>query len=68
MSNLTRASVEELRGRATISIEEAGRMLGVSRPTAYVCADKGEIPTIRLGRQRRVPVPALLRLLGVQDG
>ena len=55
-------------GRAsakTISVEEAGRWLGVSRNTAYEAAGRGEIPTIRIGRLLRVPVAPFERLLGM---
>ena len=44
----------------TLSIPEAGRRyFGISRATAYAAADRGEIPTIRIGKLRRVPVRAL---------
>jgi excisionase family DNA binding protein len=49
----------------TISVEEAGRWLGVSRNTAYEAAGRGEIPTIRIGRLLRVPVAPFERLLGM---
>jgi excisionase family DNA binding protein len=49
----------------TISIEEAGRFLGIGRSCAYGCAKRGEIPTIRLGRRLVVPTAALLRLLEI---
>lgn len=49
--------------RRTISVEEAGRRLGVSRNTAYEAAGRGEIPTIRIGRRLLVPVVAFERLL-----
>jgi len=47
----------------TLSVEEAGRILGYSRNTAYEAAKRGELPTIRLGRKIRVPRVALQRLL-----
>lgn len=47
----------------TLSVEEAGRILGYSRNTAYDAAKRGELPTIRLGRKIRVPKVALQRLL-----
>jgi excisionase family DNA binding protein len=47
----------------TVSVEEAGRILGYSRNTAYEAARRGELPTIRLGRKIRVPRVALQRLL-----
>ncbi|MFY9292613.1 MAG: helix-turn-helix domain-containing protein [Methylorubrum rhodinum] len=51
--------------RKTISVEEAGRRLGVSRNTAYEAAGRGEIPTIRIGRRMLVPLAAFERLLEV---
>jgi excisionase family DNA binding protein len=51
-------------GRATISVEEAGLLLGIGRGKAYECVRNGEIPSLSLGRLRLVPVPALLRMLG----
>jgi excisionase family DNA binding protein len=47
----------------TVSVEEAGRILGCSRNSAYEAARRGELPTIRLGRKIRVPKAALQRLL-----
>ena len=47
----------------TISVEEAGKILGIARNSAYEAAKNGEIPTIRIGRLIRVPIPALERLL-----
>jgi excisionase family DNA binding protein len=47
----------------TISVPEAGRWLGLSRNAAYAAAERGEIPTIRIGKLLRVPVVALERKL-----
>ena len=55
-------------GRLTISVPEAGRMLGIGRDAAYAAAARGEIPSLRLGRALRVPVAKLLELLGVAAG
>ena len=52
-------------GAKTISVEEAGRWLGVSRNTAYEAAGRGEIPTIKIGRLLRVPVAPFERMLGL---
>jgi excisionase family DNA binding protein len=49
--------------RRTYSVEEAGRILGVCRNSAYALAKSGELPTIRLGRRLLVPRAALERLL-----
>ena len=42
--------------RLVLTVEEAGEMLGVSRGTAYMLANTGGIPAIRIG-QRRLVVP-----------
>jgi excisionase family DNA binding protein len=48
----------------TLSVEEAGRLLGIGRGLAYEAARSGQIPTIRLGRRLLVPRGRLLELLG----
>jgi excisionase family DNA binding protein len=57
--------LDELATQATISIEQAARVLGLGRTAAYEAARRGEFPTRRLGRRVVVPVPALLEWLGV---
>ncbi len=48
----------------TISVPEAGRKyFDLSRNGAYAAAERGEIPTIRIGRLLRVPIRALERML-----
>ena len=37
--------------RRTYSVEEAARILGISRTTAYDCVHRGEIPARRFGRR-----------------
>ena len=50
--------------RLTYTIEEAARLLGVSRGTANESARRGELPTLRLGRRLLVPRARLEELLG----
>lgn len=50
---------------ATITLEQASQLLGVSRRTAYRAAARGQIPSIRLGRRIFVPTARLLELLGL---
>ena len=38
-------------------------MLGISRATAYECAQTGQIPSLRFGKRILVPGAALLKLL-----
>lgn len=47
----------------TISVPEAAKRLGISRGAAYIAANKGEIPVIKIGRTCRVPLRALERML-----
>jgi excisionase family DNA binding protein len=51
----------------TMSVEDAARLLGVSRGLAYEAARKGELPTIRLGRRLLVPRARLLELVGALE-
>ena len=51
--------------RLTVTVEEAGALLGVSRTTAYELASTGELPTLRLRRRLVVPRAALAGLLGL---
>jgi len=56
-------TVEELRSRLTLSLPEAAALLGVSRPHIYSLANRGEVPTLRLGARRVVSAPLLLQML-----
>ena len=47
----------------TLSIPEAGAVLGMSRMAAYRAATTGELPTIHL-RTLRVPVAKLAEMVG----
>ncbi len=48
----------------TMSVVEAGqKYFGLSRGASYRAAQRGDIPTIRLGRSLRVPVQAIERRL-----
>jgi excisionase family DNA binding protein len=52
----------------TVSVEEAGRILGVSRGVAYEAVRRGQIPAIRIGRRLLVPRHKLEALLGLENG
>lgn len=51
---------------ATISVEQAGALLGISRRSAYRAAAAGHIPTIRLGRRILVPTAMRYHMLGIR--
>jgi excisionase family DNA binding protein len=52
--------------RATLSVKEAGQVLGISRDLAYQAASSGQLPTIRVGRRILVPIAALDRMLSAE--
>ncbi len=51
----------------TLTVEEAGRLLGLSRSSAYRAAARGELPTVRFGRRLIVPTGRLLAMLGLEE-
>lgn len=60
----TALTLSEIRERATIDVESAGRVLGLGRVSAYRAVREGTIPSLRIGRRLVVPVPRLLALIG----
>ena len=42
-----------------LTIEEAARRLGVGRTTMYALVAAGDVPSVTIGRLRRVPAQAL---------
>jgi len=51
--------------RLVYTVPEAGRLLGLSRNAAYEAAQRGEIPTLRIGRLLLVPKVPFHRMLGI---
>lgn len=56
-------TIEELKSRCTVRVEEAAELLGISRGSAFEAVRQGTIPALRIGRRIVVPAPALLALL-----
>lgn len=54
--------------RAVVSVQEAAKILGISRAFAYVLVNRGEIPSLRLGRRIVVPRAAVERLINGARG
>lgn len=48
----------------TVSVEEASRILGISRGAAYLAVNNGTLPVIRIGKRLLIPKEAIERLLG----
>ncbi len=42
-----------------VRVEEAARILSLSRSTIYEMMDAGELPSVRRGTARRIPLAAL---------
>jgi excisionase family DNA binding protein len=42
-----------------VRVEEAARLLSLSRSTIYELLDCGELPSVRCGAARRIPLAAL---------
>lgn len=47
-----------------LTVPEAAQLLRLKRSTAYELVRTGQIPSVRLGRQVRVPAGKLLEMLG----
>ncbi len=52
----------------TLSVEQAGRALGLGRAAAYRAVRSGEIPSIRIGGAIRVLARPLRQKLGIDRG
>jgi len=49
--------------KLTYTVEEAGKLLGISRPFAYQMANTGKLPVIRFGKRMVVPKKAIEKML-----
>jgi excisionase family DNA binding protein len=49
-----------------LTVEEAGRLVGLSRSAAYRAVKEGSIPALKIGRAFIVPRAIWLRKLGVE--
>jgi excisionase family DNA binding protein len=49
--------------KLTYTVTEAAELLGISRTSAYECVNRGEIPSLRLGRRLLVTRAGLEQLL-----
>ena len=49
--------------KLTLTVDEAAKILGVGRNSAYQAIARGELPVIRVGKRLLVPKAALEKLL-----
>jgi len=62
---MTLADLRRL-GRGVIAPSEVGPVLACSTRTVYRLMDAGQIPEIRLGRRRLIPLSPFLSMLGCE--
>ena len=55
----------ELRGKATVDVPTAAKVLGIGRDAAYNAVRSGQIISLHFGARLRIPVAPLLRMIGV---
>jgi len=53
--------------RLVLSVEEARRLLGLSRGLMYEAIRTGQVPSVRIGRRILIPRHALEQMLGKAD-
>jgi hypothetical protein len=61
------AAVPATTDALVVDIPTAGAMAGLGRNASYLAAQRGEIPTISLGRRRRVPLKRWRQILNGED-
>jgi excisionase family DNA binding protein len=49
--------------KLVLTVEEAGKRIGLSRPSAYQAVRRGEIPSLRFGKRLVVPLAAFEKML-----
>ena len=60
-------TLEELATKSTISVEQASTLIGISRQAAYDAVNRGDLPSMCLGRRKRVLALPLYRILTQQS-
>lgn len=49
--------------RAVYTVREVCQILGLQRTSAYTAISRGQIPSIRIGGQLRIPVAAIDKMI-----
>lgn len=52
--------------RAVLTVKEVCKIFGLQKSSAYLAISRGQIPSIRIGGQIRVPRAAVERMLNVE--
>ena len=56
-----------LREEPSISVELAGKALGIQRSSAYAAVKSGELPHIKIGRRIAIPTSVIRRMLQIEE-
>ncbi len=67
-STVATGAVAPVEDRLVFTVEEAAQLLGISRSFAYEAVQRGDIPSMRIGRRILVPKAALERFLESSSG
>jgi excisionase family DNA binding protein len=62
-SRTAAGAMAPVESRLVFTVEEAAQLLGISRSFAYEAVERGDIPSMRIGRRILVPKAALQRFL-----
>lgn len=57
-------TIDDVRGRPTVTVDEAAAFLGISRGAAYQAVRVGEINSLKIGRRVVIPTNPLLAMVG----
>ncbi|MGU3541036.1 helix-turn-helix domain-containing protein [Methylobacterium sp. A54F] len=57
--------IMEVLTKPTVDVALAGRVLGIGKNAAYRAREAGDIPSIKIGGQYRVPTAKLREMLGL---
>lgn len=52
----------------SLTVEQMGKVLGISRSTAYELANSKGFPTLKIGRRMIIPRIALMRWMMTKEG
>lgn len=55
-------------GKATMKVDEAAELLGISRAAAYRAVNRGDLPSVRIGRTVRVLRAPVEKMLSAGSG
>jgi excisionase family DNA binding protein len=53
--------------KSTLTVEEAARLLGISRGLAFQAVRRGDIPSIRIGGRILIPIARLHAMLDAES-